>query len=240
MQLIVPRLADWATVDLVADNGLFCRVEVARRDPSDITLLSRLAEIQPLSQDDDFGLGRVVRTLLSEWEENVPEVHRAQTPKSPELPHLLSQLGLRSYIVTPLSLRGRVFGAITLARGESGRRFEASDLWLADELARRASVAIDNARLYQDDRRSEELQTRHAQQAALSGDVGAALTHHASMRDMLQRCAQAMVDRLGASFARVWTVDAEERVLELRASAGLYTHIEARFRSLVEATTDVV
>ncbi len=61
---------------------------------------------------------------------------------------------------------------------------------------------------------------------ALSADVGAALVQGETVRDTLQRCAAAIVDRLDGAFARIWTHDAAAGVLELQASAGLYTHTD--------------
>src|SRR5262249_6190830 len=63
---------------------------------------------------------------------------------------LLRRLGTRSLMLLPLRARGRTFGVLTLASGSSGRRYQAEDLDLAEELARRAAAAIDNARLYDD------------------------------------------------------------------------------------------
>ena len=65
-----------------------------------------------------------------------------------ELLRLSRVLGVRSSIVAPLAGRGRVFGALTLATAESGRHFSDDDLAVAEDLARRAALAIDNARLY--------------------------------------------------------------------------------------------
>jgi PAS domain S-box-containing protein len=62
--------------------------------------------------------------------------------------------------------------------------------------------------------------------AALTADVGIALTHDETLPLMLKRCTEAVVTHLGAAFARVWTVDADAGVLELQASAGMYTHID--------------
>lgn len=57
-------------------------------------------------------------------------------------------------------------------------------------------------------------------------EVGTALTQGGSLRTILQRCAEAMVEHLDAAFARVWTLNDAEQVLELRASAGMYTHLD--------------
>jgi PAS domain S-box-containing protein len=60
----------------------------------------------------------------------------------------------------------------------------------------------------------------------LSADVGIALTRSHTMRDVLQHCAEAVVRHLDAAFARVWTLSGDTQTLELRASAGMYTHID--------------
>src|SRR5438876_2929725 len=72
----------------------------------------------------------------------------------------------------------------------------------------------------------EERQGRQVRHAALRADVGVALGESTTIRDMLQRCCAALVQHLDAAFARVWTLDEAAAVLELRASAGLYTHID--------------
>ncbi len=63
---------------------------------------------------------------------------------------LMRRIGFRSVIIVPLTARGRTFGAITLVASESGRHYSADDLALAEELARRASLAVDNAWLYRE------------------------------------------------------------------------------------------
>jgi signal transduction histidine kinase len=65
-------------------------------------------------------------------------------------------------------------------------------------------------------------------QAELSAAIGVALTNGESLRDQLQRCSQALVDYLDAAFARIWTLNEAEQILELQASAGLYTHLGGR------------
>ncbi len=70
--------------------------------------------------------------------------------------------------------------------------------------------------------RGREEQVRHA---ALSAAVSAALAEGGSVDALLQRCAAAVVQHLGAAFARVWLLNPSEPVLDLRASAGLYTHL---------------
>ena len=78
-----------------------------------------------------------------------------------------------------------------------------------------------------DRRRAEAQLERRARQAALGADVGVALAESgASLRRTLQRCAESVVEHLDAAFARIWTLNPEEDVLELQASAGMYTHTD--------------
>ena len=65
-----------------------------------------------------------------------------------------------------------------------------------------------------------------ARLASLAADVGTTLTHTDTLRAMLQGCTEAVVTRLDAAFARIWTLNAAEQMLELQASAGLYTHLD--------------
>jgi serine phosphatase RsbU (regulator of sigma subunit) len=90
----------------------------------------------------------VVRTGVTQFVREVTEEMIAAAIPDPDQLDLVQRLGLRSVIIAPLRARGRTFGTITLANAESGRLFEAADVQLAGELARRAGIAIDNARLY--------------------------------------------------------------------------------------------
>ncbi|MFN8626157.1 MAG: PAS domain S-box protein [Candidatus Binatia bacterium] len=75
-------------------------------------------------------------------------------------------------------------------------------------------------------KRAQGALAERARQAALGGDVGIALASGDAARDMLRRCAEAVVRHLDAAFARIWTFNAETQVLELEASAGLYTRLD--------------
>ena len=73
--------------------------------------------------------------------------------------------------------------------------------------------------------RAEAAIRQRAQLSALGAAVGLALTSTDSLAGALQQCAEAVVTHMGAAFARIWTLNEREGVLELQASAGLYTHL---------------
>ena len=74
-------------------------------------------------------------------------------------------------------------------------------------------------------KKSEAILKERARVSLLTADIGLALTRSNDLPEMLIRCAEAIVGHLDAAFARIWTLDAAGKTLELQASAGLYTHI---------------
>ena len=98
---------------------------------------------------------RILRTGHAERVEDISDEVLAAAVRDPGQLAALRSLGLRSYIGVPLAVRGRTLGAITFVSAESGRRYTADDLALAQDLAGRAAVAIENAALLQTLRESD-------------------------------------------------------------------------------------
>ena len=149
-RLAVPYLADWCAVDMVEDDGSTRRLAVAHEDPEKVALVHELQERYPPDPDAGFGVPRVLRTGEPELVPEIPDSLLEEAAADGEHRELLRELGLKSYLVVPLVARGRRIGAITLAAAESGRRYGPADLKTAEDLARRAALAVDNARLYEE------------------------------------------------------------------------------------------
>jgi PAS domain S-box-containing protein len=149
--LAVPHFADWCSIDLVRDDGSIGRLAVAHIDPEKVRWANELAEKYPSDPDASYGVPNVIRTGRPELFPEIPaELLQEATADAPELGKILEELGLRSSMCVPLVARGRVFGAITFVSAESGRRYDDADLATAQDLARRAAIAVDNARLFRD------------------------------------------------------------------------------------------
>jgi signal transduction histidine kinase/ActR/RegA family two-component response regulator len=148
-RLIVPEVGDVCAVDVLEDSGTMRRVAAVCLDPTDE--LSREFEAR-YSVDDDAAHGtlNVVRTGRSEFYPVVSEEVLATVARDGNHRDVLRALGVRSVMVVPLQARGRTLGALTLATARSGRLYTSADLQLAEELARRAAQAIDNAGLYRE------------------------------------------------------------------------------------------
>jgi PAS domain S-box-containing protein len=158
--LAVPRFADWCAVDLLEPGGSLRRLAVAHVDPAKVALAHELHRRRPPDPHAPRGLWNVLRTGKAELMPDMPDSLLVEAIKDPELLHIVRELGLKSYLAVPLTARGRTFGVLTFVAAESGRRFDADDLRLAEDLAHRAAIAIENARLYgelqETDRRKDE------------------------------------------------------------------------------------
>lgn len=144
-QLLAERFADMCAVDHLDAAGHLVRAGRAARDPQ---LAQMLARVPPPALDSEQAA--VVRRgqplLLAEIDERLA----GEVSVAPEDREARRALNMRSAMVLPLAAQGVVVGAITLAiRGEGGRRFGPDDLTFGTQLAQRASLALDNARLYE-------------------------------------------------------------------------------------------
>jgi signal transduction histidine kinase len=153
--LAVPTMADWCFVDVADPDGSVRRLAVAQADPTKASWARELLASPPARVGARAGPAMVIRTgqpeLLSDvagrLELLLPSM--AESP-GPALREILRRIDPRSWMVVPLTARARTIGAITFVSAESGRRYGPDDLVFADDLARRAALAVDNARLYQE------------------------------------------------------------------------------------------
>jgi PAS domain S-box-containing protein len=146
-KLAVPRVADWARVDVLEADRLHT-VAVEHVDPQKVELALELARCYPERDDAQQGPPHVVRTGTSELVVEITEEQVAELATDDLHLGLVRELGFQSYMCVPLNAHGRVLGAISFVAAESGRRYGPDDLALAEELARRAGTAIENAQLY--------------------------------------------------------------------------------------------
>ncbi len=147
-RLAVPKLADWCVIDLLDENGAIHRVAVVAADPEREPLALELQQSYPPQLDRSEGTPKVLQQGESELIERVSDAWIDSIAPHERQRQILRSLGLVSNLLVPLVARGRTLGVLTLATAESGRVYTQADMALAEELARRAAVAVDNARLY--------------------------------------------------------------------------------------------
>jgi PAS domain S-box-containing protein len=149
-RLMVPHLADWCAVDILDEDRSIKRLAVAHQDASKVELASELEQRYPQQMSDPEGLAKVIRTGESEIYGEIPDTLLVMGARDAEHLRILRELGLKSAMVVPLVAHERVLGAITFVYSESGRRYEQADLTFAEDLARRAGMAVENSRLYRE------------------------------------------------------------------------------------------
>ena len=155
-QVTVPGLGDWCLVDLLEEDGTVLRLPAAHVDPSDTEAAADLARLAPDPSTFAAALAAFPEPAICD----VGEAPLVSMLPEPERRGMLRALHLRACMAVPVVVRGRKVGLLQLATSWSGRRYRAADLAVAEDLAYRAAMAIDNARLYQTareaDRRKDE------------------------------------------------------------------------------------
>lgn len=162
-ELAVPAIVDWCAVDLVDEDGARRSVAVAHVDPRRLALAERLRAYEPERLDPDRGIGHVIGTGEPLLYREITDEMLALGAVDDEHLALLRSIGMCSAMTVPVALGDRIFGAMTLVSAESGRSLDEFDLRLAQQVAARAAVAIENARLY-----SERSHVAHTLQQSLA------------------------------------------------------------------------
>jgi PAS domain S-box-containing protein len=156
-RLAVPFFADWCAVDLMDECGALSRVAVAHVDPSKVELAHELSRRYPSHPEDARGIYHILRTGQPELVPEITEALFEESVHDPEYRRILRELGLQSYMAVPLRAHGITLGVITFIAAESGRHYGATDLAVAEDLADRAGIAVENARLYSRLRETDRL-----------------------------------------------------------------------------------
>ncbi|HET9222251.1 MAG TPA: GAF domain-containing sensor histidine kinase, partial [Roseiflexaceae bacterium] len=140
--------ADWCAVHVLEEDGTIRRLAVVHVNPASAAQALARPARYPLDPNAQHIVPQVIRSGRSEIYSQVPDELLDSAARDAEHLQTLRMLGFKSYICVPLQAHGRTLGAITLVASDSGHRYDTQDLELAEELARRAAVAIENARLY--------------------------------------------------------------------------------------------
>lgn len=176
-RLAVPEIADWCAVDMLepgqsaGSEYVIRRLAVAHADPSKVEWAKQLQERYPHDPNSQFGVPNVLRTGQSELYAEIPDSLLVEAARDAEHLEILRNVGFSSAMVVPTIARGRTLGAISFICDRSGRRYTAADLALAENLACRAALAVDNARLYEESQQAEARILHYASRLQLLVDA---------------------------------------------------------------------
>jgi PAS domain S-box-containing protein len=148
--LVVPELADWCLLDVLEEDGSVNQLAAAHADPAKESLLRELLSYRRFGEDAPGTVARVLRTGKSVLISGASDALLAERATGEEHLEVLKRLAVSSFMSVPLLARGRTLGAMTLVSSDPERLYGEEDLSLAEGLAYRCALAVDNARLYRD------------------------------------------------------------------------------------------
>lgn len=162
ISLVVPRIADWAVIDLIGERDEVSRFAVAHAQDGTVMFREDLqGPMPPVPQESPMPLSRALRGVATSFAG--PETYQGPPDSgiAVEQRRLFEATGMHSAVLVPLRSLHHVMGALTLGRADQPDRFTAADTALVEDIARRASLALENARLYQRQRQVAETMQRH-------------------------------------------------------------------------------
>jgi PAS domain S-box-containing protein len=149
-RLTVPELADWCLVDILEEDGTVNQLAAAHADRAKEGLLRELLRHRRFDEGAPGTVAQVLRTGRPVLVSDAPDPWPVEKATGEEHLQVLRRLGVRSLMSVPLLVRGRTLGAMTLVSSSPERHYGEEDLSLAEALAYRCALAVDNARLYRE------------------------------------------------------------------------------------------
>jgi PAS domain S-box-containing protein len=146
--MAVPSLADWCTVGLPAPDGTVPLVALAHVNERKAEIGRQVRDGYPPRLDDDGASADAINGGVSTLRRNISEERLRAGARDERHFELLRQMGTRSLMAVPMLAGARPVGVLSFGNTESHRQFDEDDLALAQELGRRAGMAVENARLY--------------------------------------------------------------------------------------------
>lgn|GEM_PF-380768 len=229
--LAVPRIADWCLVYLASNNGNLYRAALAHDDPVALKAANAIIEEYPILR-----AGHIQQAFEGEQPLLIPLIDETvvrQNVSDERQFKLVRALRARSAMLLPLRARGRTYGALVFVSGKSGRVFGETDLPLAKLVAKRAAVAVDNARLFEQERQS-------AARLQFLADAGKALTASLDLRKTLETLLDLIVPSV-ADWAGINLVqdDGSTKITALKHRDPALAGVVDRLRGEMVATSEV-
>ena len=146
--ITVPKLASWCSISVIEDGEIPKTIAIAHPDPEMMKIAEEFRTKYPPDWNSDTGVAKVLKTGQSELHSWIPDEVIASVAKDPEHLRLLRLLKIRSVMIVPIQARTQILGILTLVASTDDRRYTETDLAIAEEIGKRAGLAVENARLF--------------------------------------------------------------------------------------------
>jgi signal transduction histidine kinase/ActR/RegA family two-component response regulator len=229
VRIATPTLGDLCTVDVVTEGGDLCLVAVAHVDRSQEEMLREIRRHLHVHTDDPHPAAKAVRTGKPQVRSEVAESHAEAATLDDEQLRVAIALGARSAVFLPLLARGKVLGVLTL--GQIDLRYAPGDVAFLQEFARRAALALDNARLYEAEQRERKAAEDAAARALRLQLVTAALSEAVTPAQVADAVVSHGLGAIDGSAGVMARRSEDGRTLDLVGARGVTADFVARWWS---------
>ena len=237
-RLAVPRLADWCGVDLIDERGSITLIAVHHNDPAKVELARQFKLRYPDPSDAPIGVRAAIRTGETQFYAEVTDEMVAASAIDEQHLGMLRGLELDGVIIAPLRSADQIFGAMSFISSRHTRRYTEADVALAQELAHRAALAVQTARVYA----AEQAARKKAEDIAHRTDrlqhVTAALSQAATPTSVADAALADSVVALGATHGALFMMSPDGKTLELVKAIGMDEENISQFR-IISVTADL-
>ena len=199
--LAVPQLADWCSIYLLTQNGTIEQTAIAHVDPAKLNWAREYLKNYPPDLNATTGIPQVIRTGQYELYPYLTDEMLVASARDEHHLQLIRELGLTSILIVPLVVQENVIGVLNLVTAQSGRHFQVErDVTLAQELARRAATAIENTRLYSEQKSVEASLRQQNEIIETVNQVGSLLSSQLNLQSLVQTITEAATKLSKAQF----------------------------------------
>jgi PAS domain S-box-containing protein len=230
-RLAVPHFADWCSVDIAETDGSVSRLAVAHIDPEKVAWAHDLHKRYPPDPTLPYGVYNVIRTGKSEFYPDIPDELLVESARDEEHLEAMRRIGFRSVMFVPLKTREKILGVLSFVNTEeSNRHHTLEDLALAEELATRAALAVDNARLYRAERQVRQAAERTSDLLMRLQSVAASLSQALTAQEVAAAVIEQGLTSLGAHAGSVVLLKENGTELEIVGTAGFPQELTESWR----------
>ena len=224
-RLAVPHFADWCGVEMANEDGTLSRLAVAHIDPEKVSWAHEMYRRYPPAPSEPQGIYNVLRTGRPEFYPVISDEMLAAGARDEEHLQIMRDIGLRSAMIVPLKARDHVLGVITFVKTESGNHFTPENLTLAEDLANRAALAIDNARLFRAEHETRRAAERTSDFLRRLQSISSSLSQALTPNDVAVAVIEQGVVSLGAHAGTVVLLNNATAELEIVGTVGFQKEV---------------